>query len=279
MNEIAQRTVMPVKDLADLKTMAAEVVKSGLLPGVKTEQAAFVVAQHVTVTGQTFIEFMARHHVAGDGTVSVKADVQLADMMAAGFKVKWMRFDDEEARANFIDPDGHAVELAFTIQDAEKAGLLKSKNDNWTKRPDAMLRARLISKAKRMLCPGATAGLYNESEVEEIREARRNKGQGSAVKVGPEAAQAVEAVVSTFPGTEVEEVIEPEPEREAVAEEAVIVEDSPAADVSTCPVPGPMYGRVWAEMDKETQQAALTLGNPEMTDAHRSHIKSLLEAK
>ena len=301
MNELTVHNQMPVAEMYD---MAEQVAKSGLLPGIKTAAAAFVVSQHVTTKGMTFIEFLSRYHVTGQGTVSVKADVQLADMMKAGFKVKWLRFDDIEARANFIDIDGHAVELAYTIEDARKAELLDGKNDNWRKRPDTMLRARLISKAKRMLCPGDTAGLYNESETDEIEVARA--AYGEPVKATPEkvakAAKAVKEAVKILPPAaepeDAEVVVDVKEAAPAAAPAAaptpavtpavipdpwkthvkpVIKPDAP--DATVCPIKNEMFGKPWADMPADVLDYALELDDTAMTPAHFDAIRAAIAAK
>jgi hypothetical protein len=278
MNELTvQNAYMPVA-IADMKAMAAEVASSGLLPGIRTPQAAFVVAQHVTQKGMTFIEFLSRYHVTNQGTVSVKADVQLADMMKAGIKVKWVRFDGEEARALFIDEDGYQVEIAYTIEEARNAGLLNGPNDNWKKRPDAMLRARLISKAKRMICPGDTAGLYNESETDEIE----GGSTRAPVSLDPVAAAKMVTVIQAeaAPVQEAETVPEVLPTPFAKEKKAKKEKAAPSAvDFSTCPIPGEMFGVAWADMEADILEVALALTNPEMLPGHFEAVKAAAAAK
>lgn len=44
-------------------------------------------------------------------------------------------------------------------------------------------------------------------------------------------------------------------------------------DVSVCPVPGPMFGKPWADMPLEHLKAAETLTNAEMTPGHIEAIR------
>lgn len=275
MNELTKHTHMPLASVTDMREMAEEVAKSGLLPNIRTPAAAFVVAQHVIAKNMTFVEFLSRYHVTGQGTVSVKADVQLADMMQSGFKIKWIRFDNEEARATFFDQDKYATELAFSIEDAKQAGLLDSKNDNWHKRPAAMLRARLVSMAKRMLCPGETAGLYNESETDEIdadRMKRAEPAKADPVKA-EKAVKAVKEVKKAAPAVEIEDAVEvaiPNPFDKKPA--AAPAENDP----TVCPIKGKMFGKPWAGMTAEVLDYALSLSDGAMTDAHRDCIRETL---
>ena len=56
--------------------------------------------------------------------------------------------------------------MAFTSDDAKQAGLLPAKaGSGWAKFPAEMLRARVISKATRMLDPRITQGRYSPEEV------------------------------------------------------------------------------------------------------------------
>ena len=56
--------------------------------------------------------------------------------------------------------------MAFTSDDAKQAGLLPAKaGSGWAKFPAEMLRARVISKATRMLDPRITQGRYTPEEV------------------------------------------------------------------------------------------------------------------
>lgn len=61
------------------------------------------------------------------------------------------------------------VDFAYTIEDAKKAGLLRSGNyadtSNWTKRPQDMLMKTAGSKLARVLWPAATMGLYCPEEM------------------------------------------------------------------------------------------------------------------
>jgi hypothetical protein len=58
------------------------------------------------------------------------------------------------------------VRVSFTAEDAKIAGLIPAKpGSGWAKFPAEMLRARVISKATRMLDPRITQGRYTPEEV------------------------------------------------------------------------------------------------------------------
>lgn len=59
------------------------------------------------------------------------------------------------------------IRQEFTIEDAERAGLLGK--DNWTKYPGAMLRARASMALARDVYPDLVGNLYDQDELDEIR--------------------------------------------------------------------------------------------------------------
>lgn len=69
------------------------------------------------------------------------------------------------------------VELAWTIDDAKRAGL--DGGQNWRAHPAAMLRARCASALARAVYPDLVGGIYEESEGEEIA------GKARSVTVSP----------------------------------------------------------------------------------------------
>jgi hypothetical protein len=138
--------------------------KSGLL-GVQTEAQGAVLAMTCIAERISPLEFARTYHII-EGKPSMRADAMQSRFCQAGGRVKWIRYDDTEARAVF-SYDGNDCEMSFSIEDAKRAGLVRP-NSGWTKHPDAMLRARLVSKAVRMLCPSVNAGVYTPEEVQDF---------------------------------------------------------------------------------------------------------------
>ena len=94
----------------------------------------------------------------------MRADAMLAEFQARGGKVQWLISDKTEARAVFEHASGGKFEYAYTIEDAKQAGLIRP-DSGWSKFPAAMLRARCISGAIRMVLPGVVCGVYTPEEV------------------------------------------------------------------------------------------------------------------
>jgi hypothetical protein len=89
----------------------------------------------------------------------------LAGLMDAGWDVDWIQFDAIAAIADF-SKGAKKVRVSFTAEDAKQAGLIPAKpGSGWAKFPAEMLRARLISKATRMLDPRITQGRYTPEDV------------------------------------------------------------------------------------------------------------------
>jgi hypothetical protein len=99
------------------------------------------------------------------GKVVLAADVQLALMIRAGAKVRWLS-DGTDGHAKLeVTRNGQAPYVSqFSLDMARKAGLT---GDNWQKHPAAMLRARCVSSAGRAIMPDVLAGCYVPGEIED----------------------------------------------------------------------------------------------------------------
>ena len=96
------------------------------------------------------------------GRVAKRPLAMLEDFIAAGGQVEWLEATDKVARATFIPPNGKPLTLDYTWEQVVRAGL--DRKENYRKYPEAMLRARLISAAMRMVFPGATSMLYGRGK-------------------------------------------------------------------------------------------------------------------
>lgn len=137
--------------------------RSGLF-GVETMEAGIVLAMACLAERKSPIHIMQTYHIV-EGKLSMKADTMLARFMDAGGTVDWIQFDDKAAIADWTC-NGKTTRIGFTIDEAERAELIRPKS-NWIKRPAAMLRARLIGKAIRMLNPGVIANALSPEEIED----------------------------------------------------------------------------------------------------------------
>jgi len=99
------------------------------------------------------------------GRPTVGAAAQLAIIQRAGVRTRWIESTDRVARLRLTLPwDDEPVETAYTMDEAKAAGLTGS--DNYRKHAAAMLRARCITTAIRMHCPGLIGGaIYDPEEI------------------------------------------------------------------------------------------------------------------
>lgn len=85
-----------------------------------------------------------------DGRPSLSAELQTAMIRSAGHSITASVFTDHECSISGRRVDnGDEMEVSFTIEMAERAGLLSKRN--WQQYPEAMLWARAVSMLARML--------------------------------------------------------------------------------------------------------------------------------
>ena len=138
-----------------IEKMGEWIASSGMLGCTKVEQGKLI-AWQCAAEKKTPFDFKREYHIIG-GSLSMRSDAMLAGYRARGGKVLWKQFDSRAAVALWTY-DGNSCEISFTTEDAKLAGLLPAKpGSGWAKDPSAMLRARCISKAVRMLAPEVVA--------------------------------------------------------------------------------------------------------------------------
>jgi hypothetical protein len=134
----------------------------------------------------------------------MKAEAMLAEFNHRGGKHVWVKSDDKQAVLRLTYDQFDKFEVSFTIKDAERAGLCgadgkmnsgQNSPGSWQKMPDAMLRARVTSKAIRMVCPEIVAGVYTPEEVEDSRPVTTVEVKSLFKKLE---APAIETVVETI---------------------------------------------------------------------------------
>ena len=152
-----------------IEKMGEWIASSGMLGCTKVEQGKLI-AWQCAAEKKTPFDFKREYHII-NGSLSMRSDAMLAGYRARGGKVLWKQFDNKAAIAIW-KYDGNECEIGFTAQDAQTAGLLPAKpGSGWAKDPSAMLRARCISKAIRMLAPEVVAGIYTPEETEDFQPA------------------------------------------------------------------------------------------------------------
>ena len=154
--------------LTDMQVMAGAIAKSRLFPSCQTPENALALMLLCQAEGLHPVQAARRYHVI-NGQCTMRADSMLAEFQRQGGSVQWKEFSSTAARAVFSHPAGGSIEFAFTLAEAKQAGLVRS-GGNWDKYPAAMLRARCISGAVRMILPGVVSGIYTPEEVADFDE-------------------------------------------------------------------------------------------------------------
>jgi len=146
-----------------VKTMGDWIAHSGMFGCVKPEQG-YVLALECLASKMTPLAWKTQNHLI-NGNITMKSEAMLAGLMNVGWDIDWVQFDATAAIADFAKGT-KKVRVEFTAADAKLAGMLPAKpGSNWAKFPAEMLRARVISKATRMLDPRITQGRYTPEEV------------------------------------------------------------------------------------------------------------------
>lgn len=146
-----------------VKTLGEWMAHSGLFGLTKAEQG-FVLALECIASRQTPLTWKKSNHVI-NGQIAMKSEAMLSGLMDAGWEIDWVQFDAQAAIADFCKGQ-KKIRISFTSEDAKLAGLLPAKpGSGWQKFPAAMMRARLVSLATRMLDPRITQGRYCVEEV------------------------------------------------------------------------------------------------------------------
>lgn len=172
-----------VRDPLEWAKVAGSAIHASGLFGVVNPAQGFVIAFDAFTRRIPLLQYAQTYHII-EGKLSMRADAMLARFLEAGGRIKWKNQGDDgqQAVADF-SVDGAKYTIGYTLDDATRAGASFKPGSNWSKRPGEMLRARLISKAIRMLMPQVIAGVYCPEDFE--------SGEDGLAKLKPDAATMV----------------------------------------------------------------------------------------
>jgi hypothetical protein len=165
----------------DVQSMAVAMAKSGLF-GMKTPDQALALMLVAQAEGQ-HPATIAQDYDIIQGRAARKTHSVLARFQQAGGKVEWHELTDTKADATFSHPQGGALRMTWTFEQAKKANL--TGKDNWKTYPRAMLRARCIAEGVRAVYPAAIGGLLVAEEAHDMP-VQPAKQMGAAEVVTPE---------------------------------------------------------------------------------------------
>jgi len=166
----------------EMQGMAEAIAKSGLF-GMKDTNSVLALMAVAQAEGLHPATAARDYHII-QGRPALKADAMLARFQAAGGKVDWKIYTDQNVTGIFTHPNGGSLELSWTIEQARKIGLIKS-GGGWEKYPRAMLRARVVSEGIRTIYPGCVIGTYTPEEVEDFEPVKPEKIMGRVEKIEP----------------------------------------------------------------------------------------------
>lgn len=182
MNEVTKQEVAVtmydkiVDPMGAIEKMGEWISKSGLFGCDKIEQG-MVLAMTAYAERRPVTDICRRYHIM-DGKLSMKAETMLADFNERGGIHFWQKSDDKETVLLLTKGQFRSFPVSYTIKDAERAGLCgkdgamrsgQSKPGSWQKNPDAMLRARAVSKGIRMVDPSVVVGVYTPEEIIDMK--------------------------------------------------------------------------------------------------------------
>jgi hypothetical protein len=283
----------PVKSVEDLERVGKALATSGMFGG-GTPGKGMVIYTICEQEGMSLLEFLRTYHVTDQGRITMRSDRMQAEFQARGGKIQWIEYSPTRAAAKFSYGENKDLEIEYTIKEAKGAGYVKD-GSNWVRDPAAQLRARLITRAVRMLAPGVCAGVYTPEEMEDLGQTTsatdappdakaQRLGTGPKPNMTDSPGPTPAHTIPTPPKYAAE--ISPTPEQEAKVRKAaqavadaldgeILQDDAP--DYTLCPIPGKMKDRPWSEMSEEHLEAALKSRNPTVTERHRDAIRAVLK--
>ena len=169
MSDLVRSGPIEPQTLAELRDFAKTCAESGFFGAVNPQQA-LVIAMAGRDLGFSYTQALRAFHVL-KGKPTLSADGMVAACLARGVCAYFRPVEVTETSAtwetqrNGCDP----VRYTFTMQDAERAGLL---SDMYRRHPKRMLSARCKAYLARDVYPEVLMGLVTEDEADEISGAR-----------------------------------------------------------------------------------------------------------
>jgi len=255
---------LPIQSMNDLATLGQFIAQSGML-GASSPAAGMIIASTCVQEGMSLLEFGRRYHVDNRGKVTMRADRALAEFMERGGTCKWITDpqDREKQTGEFTFGVNKDLKVTFSFAEAVEAGYVKD-GTNWTKDPASQMRARVIMRGVRMVCPAAIAGIYSPEEMQDVYNSEPDE-RGAPVP------SETEITIDPTPQAATVEVINPN-------------ETTPFDDVdyNVCPpIEGCIHsGKPWAELSNDDLGLALTsraqLG---LQDGHVKAVNAVLKER
>lgn len=283
----APSTAIQCASLADLSSAGALVAQAGFL-GAKNPAEGFLVLATCQQEALSLVKFQQKYHFF-QGRFSMEAHSILAEFVARGGTYKLIERTQERA-ALLLSKDGNEYLSEVTWADCQEepfvyrgnpseqmAQLSRPVEQRTVKDKYAtprsrmqMLWSRAISDGVVVVDPGVRGGVYPPEITDDFTVYEKN--------ITPQDAPAAPA--GTRQGSPKTAPVTGKPMTAEQAQEAIDVMSREVASVdpSTCPIPGMLYGKPWAELTREHLQ--FVLDEPSqcdgVTEAHLVEIRNLI---
>jgi hypothetical protein len=147
--------------MTDMQSMALAIAKSGLF-GMKSPEQALALGLLAVSENKPFASICAEYDVI-QGRPALKSQACLARFQQAGGTIQWIKRTDKECVLEGKHPAGGTLQVTWTMERANAAGL--TGKQNWKTYPCAMLSARCVAELVRALYPACLNGVYLAEEV------------------------------------------------------------------------------------------------------------------
>ena len=151
--------IIPVSDMT---VMADSIVKSGFY-GFKNKEQVMAVMLVAQAENKHPASVVQEYDII-QGKPALKSQAILARFQLSGGSVQWDVVTPKAVKGTFKHPQGGSLTVEWTIEMAKQAGIYRD-GSGWSKYPEDMLRARVISRAVRSIYPACILGHYATEEV------------------------------------------------------------------------------------------------------------------
>ncbi len=151
-----------IRSLDELDRIAEKAAQSGIF-GVKRPEQTFALMMLSADMGVSPMRALQEYHVLGDGRVTITASAALGRFKKAGGRIRYLERTEERCTVE-AEHAGSKVTVSWTLEDAQRAGLLGS--PSWKRYPRQMLSARATMEAIRAVAPEVLSGMYAPEELE-----------------------------------------------------------------------------------------------------------------
>ena len=152
------------QSVQDITAMAQAITKSGLF-GIKQPEQAVALMLVAQSEGRHPASVASEFDII-QGRPALKSQAALARFQAAGGKIQWTSRGPTKCSAKFSHAQGGELEIAWTMERANAAGL--TGKQTWKQYPDQMLSARVVAEGVRAVFPACLNGVYLAEEVQDF---------------------------------------------------------------------------------------------------------------